>query len=209
MFSHFDKILGFEVYIMKDKSSAATRWIIFSVLSVILPVIFAVIIAKIMTANTLQLTEITESIILVAFSISCSLLSVCFDTHKNKHSKCTYICFWIAGVFMFASWSFYIFYLTYNFKHIYIVCIISLIVVVICSILGIKLGNQNDEYKKNVINSMHKNCAFIRKKLVKKNENDVLKTHTLRADDLLCNPKNFDRIKESIQYILNRRQQNQ
>lgn len=194
---------------MKDKSSAATRWIIFSVLSVILPVIFAVIIAKIMTSNTLQLTEITDSIILIAFSISCSLLSVCWDTNRNNHSIYTYICFWIAGIFMFASWSFYIFYLAYNFKHIYIVCIISLFVVIICSILGIKLGNRNDEYEKDVINSMHKNCEFIRKKLVKKHHNDGLKSHTLHADDLLCNPNNFDRVKESIHYILDGGQSDQ
>lgn len=102
---------------------------------------------------------------------------------------------------MFLSWTVYIFSLTKNMIYLKEICIISLIIVIVCSILGIMLGNKSDKNENETICSMHNNCEKIRNKLINKSSNSALKSHVLREYDLLCNPNEFDRINEVLKNL--------
>lgn len=186
---------------MKEKKNSSTEWIIFSVLSVILPVIFAFIISSIVNGKIVGLSKMIDSIIIVTFSIACSLLSICWNVHKQRSGRLTTVCFWVAGIIMFLSWTVYIFSLTKNKIFLKQICIICLIIVVICSILGIILGKRIDKNENETIYSMHCNCNYIRETLIKKENNDLLKSHVLRDYDLLCHPSEFDRVNEVLKNI--------
>lgn len=188
---------------MKEKKNSATEWIIFSVLSVIVPVIFAFVISSIVNNKVIELSEIIDSIILVVFSIACSLLSICWNVNKQKSETLTKVCFWISGIIMFLSWSVYIFSLTKNKIYLKQICIASLIIVIICSILGIFLGKRSDKNENETTRLMHNNCDIIRSILIKEECNKALKSHVLRDYDLLCNPVEFDRINEVLKSLKN------
>lgn len=187
---------------MKEKKNSETDWILFSVLSVIIPVCFAFIITSIINDKIIDLSNIIDGIILVAFSIACSLLSICRNVSKQKSDKFTTICFWLSGVTMFISWTTYIMYLTGNIIHINIVCICSLIFVILCSILGVILGKKSDKNENETICAMHKNCDLIRKKSMSKDYYDALSPLAVKDYDLLCNPYEFDRVKKTISTIV-------
>ncbi len=183
---------------MKERKNSETEWIIFSVISVIIPVFLAFIISCIINEKVIELSNIIDSIILVVFSIACSLLSICWNVNKQKSDKFTEICFWVSGGTMFLSWTIYIISLTGYITHMKIICIISLFVVIICCILGVILGKKNDKNENEIICLMHKNCDSIRKKTMNQNYYDALSPLTIKDYDLLCNPDEFDRVNTAI-----------
>lgn len=188
---------------MKEKKNSATEWIIFSVLSVILPVIIAFIVSSIINHKALDISDVIDSIILVVFSIACSLFSICWSVHKQESCKLTKLCFVFSGTIIFLSWTLYVISLTSKIQYFKEICIISLVIVIFCSILGIRLGIQNDENENNIISLMHRNCEKIRKELIIEEYNNAFKPHLIREYDLLCNPDEFDRIKEVMKTFKN------
>lgn len=187
---------------MKEKNGTAMRWIIFSVLSVIVPVLIAILLSLIVTKQGINISEIMDSIILVVFSISCSLCSICYDVFRQKSSKYTTVCFWVSGVMMFVSWLTYIVSLSNDLKYIKAICICCLFMVILCSILGVLLGKKSDKNDNEFIYSMHSNCLTIRKKFIEEHYNKGLNSQVKNPNELLCNPDTFDRISDTIDYIL-------
>lgn len=187
---------------MKEKKNSETDWILFSVFSVIIPVCLAFILSSIINDKIIDLSNIIDSIILVVFSIACSLLSICRSVSKQKSDKFTNICFWLSGGTMFLSWTTYIISLTGNIIHIKIICICSLIFVILCSIFGVILGKKSDKNENETICLMHRNCDLIRKKSMDKEYYDALSPLTIKEYDLLCNPEEFDRVKKTISNIV-------
>lgn len=186
---------------MKEKKNSSIEWIIFSVLSVLVPILFAIIISSIVNGKIVDLSEIIDSIILVTFSIACSLLSICWNVHKQKSEFLTRVCFWVAGGTMFLSWTVYVVSLTSNKVYLKPICIGSVVIVIACSILGIALGKRSDKNENENIRLMHRNCDSIRKCLINTKDNDKLKPHVVREYDLLCNPTEFERVKQVLKNI--------
>lgn len=183
---------------MKETKDSEIDWIIFSVLSVVLPVCLAFVLSCIINKKIIAISNIIDNIILVVFSIACSLLSICRSVNKQKSDKFTKMCYGVSISTMFLSWTTYIVSLTGNLIHMKIICICSLIFVILCSILGVILGKKGDKNKNETIHLMHCNCDYIRVALIKKENNDLLKSQVLRDYDLLCNPSEFDRVKEVL-----------
>lgn len=188
---------------MKERKNSEIQWIIFSVLSVIIPVLLAFILISIINASIIDISEILDSIIIMVFSIACSLLSICWDVNKQKSDKFTKFCFGISGVAIFSSWTTYIVFLTGNIAHMGIICICSLIIVILCCIFGIILGKKSDKNENETICLMHENCEYIRKNLMNQDYYNVLNSYTIKKYDLLCNPNEFVRIEMVIENIVN------
>lgn len=179
---------------MKENKNSATEWLIFSVLCVILPVIFAFILSSIINHKIINLSEIIDSIILAVFSIACNLLSICWNVHKQKSECFTKVCFWIAGFVILVSWTTYVVSITNNKICIKQFCFCSLIIAIICCILGIILGIKGDKNNNDILHLMHNNCKKIRTILIKDEHNEKLEPHVIRNYDLLCHPSEFDRV---------------
>lgn len=186
---------------MKLKEGSATEWIIFSVLSVIVPVIFAFILSSIINKKFLDLSDIIDSVILVAFSIACSLLSICRNVMKQKKDICTIICYWISSIITFASWTVYIISLTKNLPYLNIVCICALIISSVCIVLGIFLERKSDKNENEVIIKMHTNCNKLRATMISSEHNASLYPFVKRNNDLLCNPNEFDRVEAVLRQV--------
>lgn len=187
---------------MKKKSGAEVRWIVFSVIAVVVPVVVAVMISCLINSKPLDLNEILNSSILVVFSIACSLLSISWEVKKQKEDKFVNCIWGFSIVLVFVSWTLYVIFLISEISnYTKVILLVSFAVIILCSCLGIRLGKKSDENENGIIYSMHQNCAKIRKKLFSQECNRELKEYTLRSDDLLCNPDEFDRVSEAIKKI--------
>ena len=184
---------------MKRKSGSGLSWIVFSVIVVVIPVLFAILISCIINSKPLQLDEILDSIILIVFSIACSLLSICYQVYKQKSDKLVKVVLGISISIMVIAWTFYIISLVKALNNLAKeISILSCLVIIILSCLGITMGKKSDKNENETIKVMHDNCGEIRKSLLSRQCNDHLKPFTIHENDLLCNPDEFDRVKETL-----------
>lgn len=183
---------------MKAKSGTAMRWMIFSVITVVVPVLVAISFSEIVNDKELDFSEIADSIILVVFSVGCNLLAICVDAYLQRKTTKIVLCIWISAIFVFISWMFYIFSLIRSMEHEVIIIGISSGVVIACSILGVMLGIRNDKNENEVIKAMHNNCLKIREKCINTKENKGLEIQVKNSYDLLCDPDNFKRVYDTL-----------
>lgn len=188
---------------MKEKNGTAIRWVIFSVIVVVVPVVVAFVISWIVNAKMPSLGEMLDSVILLVFSITCSLLSICFDVYSQKKEKSVLVIFCISAVLAFCAWTSYVFCLTVKLAgSIKWICFGCLLLTVFCSILGIFLGKRCDRNDNETISHMHDNCQEIRGKLLTCKCNKCLEPLTLHPYDLLCDPYDYDRVALAIKNYL-------
>lgn len=188
---------------MKKKSGTEIVWFICSVIVVVLPVVLAIIISSIINSKPPQFNDILDSIILVVFSIACSLLSICYQVYKQKKDRLVKSVLCVSVSILAIAWTCYIVSLTKIIsKYAKEVFIVSCILIIILSVLGIKLGKKSDTNENQIIKSMHDNCSVIREKLLQQEINKELKTHVIYDNDLLCNPDEFERVKVSMENVL-------
>lgn len=188
---------------MKEKNGTGFKWIIFSVIVVVIPLGLSVGLSCIINSRPPEFSEILDSIILVVFSIACSLLSICYEVNKQKNDRFVKFVLAFSVVIIFIAWTSYTISLTRTLSNFAkCISIISSVIIIICSGLGIKIGKKSDQNENQTIQAMHNNCDVIRTTLLSQECNNRLKPHTLYDNDLLCNPDEFDRVKETINNIL-------
>lgn len=188
-------------YIMKKGSE--DRWLIFSVFAVVIPVALAIVLSGVVTSKMPDLLEHVDSIILVGFSMACSLFSVSWDVYHQKRDKRIKRYIWISGFFVFLSWTFYVISLIITndlWAKILILC--SLASVCYFSYSGYKLGKKSDDNENEITYEMHKNCNLLRKKLLSNDEEKLLKTHVCDDYALLCRPDNIKGVNDLVKIIL-------
>lgn len=141
----------------KNLFGSGTMWFITCVLVTAIPTLCSCIFRFVTENKTLTFSLFLskylfvhlKDILLIVFSISCSLLMLSIDkTKKIKRimKKIGIIFSGIAGVFS----SFYYFYIDgkddiYGENGIFILCF-YLILIIICSIIGFLIGNLHDKY---------------------------------------------------------------
>ncbi len=198
---------------MKEKTGSETTWIIFSVVLVVAPVILVFIVSSIENERLSTPSEILDAVILIVFSISCSLLSISWQVknqknkkEKNKNKKeDRYInmIFYFSLLVWFISWNGYLLSLTEKITDFAkIMLIISFVIIIVLSYFGIKISQKSDANENEAIYTMHNNCNEIRAKLVSKEDNNSLNILMLHKNDLLCNPDNFDRVDYTIKNVI-------
>lgn len=185
---------------MDRKKDTGDNWIIFSVLVTVVPVLFAVLIFCIVNARLPDWSEILNDIMLVVFSIACSLISLCADVRRQKCDKRATYAFGFSGIVICISWSLYIVTLTNKLTDTgnLVITIADVILIITCICLGKSLGKKYDDNEKERIQSMHNNCKQIQDKLFVQRYKSIMQDYMLRKDDLLCNPDNFDRVQNVI-----------
>lgn len=188
---------------MKEKSGTGQNWIIFSVFAVVIPVVVAIGISCVINSKPPEFDDFLDSVILTVFSIACSLLSICYQVYQQKKDVFVKFSLSISVFFLFFAWTCYVISLTKTItNYAKIVSIVSCIVIIILSGFGVKLGKKSDENENNIIYSMHDNCDMIRKKLLPDEMNMKLEPYTIHCNDLLCNPKEIERIQVFMNNIL-------
>lgn len=188
---------------MKKKSGTEYNWILFSVVVVVVPFLLAIVISVIISQNLPPLREVLNSIILIVFSVACSLLSICVQVYKQKKEERVIVYLVLSGFFVFIAWTFYVISLVKILDTIAkIITIVCCLIIIFLSYLGIKMGKQSDKNENEVIQSMHSNCEYIRNAFISKIKNDQLKPFFIKDYDLLCNPDEFNRVRECIQNII-------
>ena len=132
---------------MDRKKNTGNNWIVFTVLVTLVPVMFGILIFYIVNARLPEWSEILTDIMLVVFSIACSLISLCSDIRHQKGDKNTVRIFGFSGVVVLLSWTLYVVALTNKFgnsENIAIV-IVDTILIIVCIYLGKALGKKYDE----------------------------------------------------------------
>ena len=186
---------------MGKKSGTEVKWIIFSVITVVVPVLIGIALSSYINSKLPALNEIMDSFILIVFSVASSLLSICYEVSKQE--KKINVMLWISAIIMGFTWTLYVISLTQIIvKFEKIIFIALCITTTIFSWIGIRLCKKSDKNDNEKIKAMHDNCDKIRKELIIKKYNDKLAPFNLREDDLLCNPDEFDRIEETLKIIV-------
>lgn len=184
---------------MKKKSDSQIFWMIFSILIVIAPVEMGVFISSIINSSELDLYSFANNMILIVFSLACSLLSISIQTYKAKKDSKIAAIIAFSGFVAVIIWTIYVFSLTktiYNNVEIYIF-ILSAIAVVL-GMLGYYVCKKSDKNEGETIKKMHDNCKYIRNKTIKSRFNKKLAPFELEEYDLICDPDEFDKVKESL-----------
>ena len=188
---------------MKKKSGTEYLWVLFSVVSVVAPFLLSVILACLINEHLPPVRELLNSIILIVFSIACSLLSICVQVCQQKKDKRVIAYLVVSGVFIFIAWTTYTISLIKALDFIaQIITIVSCLVIIILSYCGIKMGKKSDENEHEAIRSMHSNCEYIRGAFIGKKKNESLRPLSMEDYDLLCDPNKLMRVKECINNII-------
>lgn len=192
---------------MEEKKGTEIQWLIFSVIIVIIPVVIAIVISAIINSEMPEIAEVLNSIIMIVFSIACNLFSVCLNSYHQKKDKKVLYCLLSTGIFIFVSWTLYVFSLTItNIAYMEILCFIFSIIAIFCSVMGWKLGKRSDEYNNELIQKMHRNCNKIRKKFIESKENGYLNALIAHENELLCSPEKMKGVDLTIQNIMKERE---
>lgn len=190
---------------MKDKNDFAFNWLIDNVVVVIVPVFTCLILSSIYKREFPNIDDILNNIILILISILCSLLSISHETTKQTKNTSAKNMFRVIFALALVIWSTYIVFLTGTIPRNILAIIICIILIFICSCLGVKTIKRNCDNENERILNMHKNCSTIRETMFRKDYDGCLESHTNRDSDLLCNPDNFDRVKVSINAFIKNR----
>lgn len=187
---------------MSVQNNTVKNWIIYSIILVVGPVLVAILVYRIVNDKFPAYSELLDSAILIVFSVTSSLVSLCVEL-KNKKKNFDVICiYWIAVALMSISWSMYLLCLANMLSNrAECLCLVTIIIVIICFVMGIYIGNESEKIEIELIKNMHNNCELIRKELVSKNNNDKLLPLSNRDNDLLCDPTSFDRVEQVLNSI--------
>lgn len=187
---------------MEEKNGTGIHWLIFSFVVVVTPILFGVFLSYIANKNLPKLEDLLTDIILMLFSISCSLLSICYEVYKQRKEKCVKVVLALSISLLFITWSLYVVSKIWEIEYAKEICIGCLTAICFCGILGMRFGNKSDKNTNAKIRAMHNNCLKIRKKLLSQECNEALEPHVVRAEDLLCNPNEFDRVEITLNKYL-------
>ena len=122
-------------------------WFVTCVILVILPTFCSYLFKCISEEKILGITDYFTDILLLLFSISCNLFTLCINKDKLIHRTIKKIGM-IVSVTLFVISGLYYFYLDGMKKHPNnaIICIISLFCISCCSIIGWIIEFKNDKY---------------------------------------------------------------
>lgn len=127
-------------------------WVSTSIVSVIFPTALAYLFEFISQEKVPNIKNYFDSILLIVFSISCSLIAICLDSRsKSINTKCrelTSIFSFIVAL-IFGSYHFYIIGRTsYKISNIFL--IISFCIVFIFSIIGFLISHHHNLYDDSI-----------------------------------------------------------
>lgn len=198
---------------MKERTDAEKIWII-NVALIIGPIVFSTAIYLIINKGNYLIANIVNNlvnnIVVVLFSIACSDAITGYQVKKQKQDKKVNSDFYFSLGVAFVAWTIFVILQTEeNFCLGIVVAIVACIIIVKLIKTGITLNRKNDENQSEIIRSMHKNCEKIRGILLPQNMNKSLKSHVIRESDLLCNPKEFDRIEYILNHLQEKREDNE
>lgn len=184
---------------MEKKSGTVLNWILYSVIVVIIPIIFKIFAYIISFDKLPDSKDLFIDILLILLSISCSLFSISLETYRQKREKDKFVITVISAAACIITWSFYVFSFSekiYNFSFI-IICF-CVVMILIFIFLGCKVGKSNESNYNNIIILMHNNCSKIREKLILKRINNHLESHVTKSNDLLCHPNKYNDVEQEI-----------
>lgn len=191
---------------MKDKSDYAFNWFLYNVIVVIVPVLTCLLLSSIYNRKWPNMNDILNNFILILLSILCSLLSVAYETNKQKKDICIKKIFRFTFALTFVIWSIYIVFLIgfipNNIYLYFFIFFLLFIITCFCSYLGVETIKKNCDNENEHINMMHNNCSKIREKMFIAKYNKQLESHLNRDSDLLCDPNEFDRIQIAMNTII-------
>ena len=187
---------------MEKKSNTEDSWFFFGVIVVIVPVIFAVLVACFGASKLPTWDSMLDDCLLVVFSIACNSVSISNQTYKLHKNKITKGMYHSSIIIAFFAWCFYIFALTDKISsYAKVIALLCIVVSIVLCFIGRKAAKMSDDFENQIITTMHENCDKIRNVLVSKRNNKKLESQVVRSDDLLCNPKEFDRVEKILEGI--------
>lgn len=183
---------------MERKSGSESSWIFFGVITAVTPTFFAIV-----PAFTFPNWEsMLDSCLLVVFSVACNSVSVSYQAYKLHKDRTTMSMCCVSAGAAFCAWCLYIFALAEKIQdHAKVIDIACIIAFALLCCIGVKAAKMSDNYENKIIEAMHENCDKIRSVLVSKRNNKKLESHVVRSDDLLCNPREFDRVEKILEGI--------
>lgn len=153
-------------------------WLLSSIFLVALPTFFSYIFRCISADKIIKISEFYDSILLIVFSVSCSLAAICLDIKSKLINiwvkKIVLILSCLSAVF-YGLFYFYLYGMSNPTRNIYVLYV-SIICMIVFSLVGFFIANEHNQYDEYIQKSQ---IDILNKKKNKKNN----KTNNKKNND--------------------------